>query len=234
LSLYITKHSKFKIKIICVSLLLLFTIIVLTSPVKGTIKSALNQHLIVPDAGYSWGHFDAAYVLGGSPDSLLLKFRKAALLYKKGTIGTFLVPHRSGITEYYPQFKRNLKNDEWSVMKLRDLGVPESKIKIVHINEGFFGTYSEAKSISALVRKRGYRSLLLITAAFHTKRTKLSFQNFLDPGIRLAVVSTDEKVGLLELLSETLKLQVYRLLLLSSRDSGAVMAASYYANHCSF
>ena len=205
-------------------------LVILATPVKGTIKSALNQHLIAPDAGYSWGHFDAGYVLGGSPDSLLLKFRKAALLYKKGTIGTILVPHRSGITEYYPQFKRNLKNDEWSVMKLRDLGVPESKIKIVHINEGFFGTYSEAKSISALVRKRGYGSLLLITAAFHTKRTRLSFQNFLDPGVRLAVVSTDEKVGLFELLSETLKLQVYRLFLLSRKDRGSITGASHFPN----
>ena len=194
--------------------LLIGILVILASPVKGTIKSALNKHLIAPDAGYSWCHFDAAYVLGGSPDSLLLKFRKAALLYKKGIIGMILVPHRSGITEYYPKFKRNLKNDEWSIMKLKTLGIPESDIEIVHIDEGFFGTYSEAKTISALVRKKGYRSLLLITAPFHTKRTKLSFQNFIDPGIKLVVASTEEKAGITELLSELIKFQVYKLFLL--------------------
>ena len=106
----------------------------LCKPCKRPNQISAGQHLGAIDHVPVGSHFDAAYILGSSRGSLYLKFRKAEFLYKHGLFKTILVRHRSGITEYYPKFGRNLKNDEWSIMKLTELGIPGSDIEIVNIN----------------------------------------------------------------------------------------------------
>lgn len=162
---------------------------------------------------------DAAYVLGGSPPSLLLKCKKVASLYRQGRCKKLLIPHRPGITEYNPQLGRNLTNDEWSIRQLERLGIPERSIQLVNIKKGFFGTYSEAKTISSFAVHWGYKSLLLVTAPHHTRRTLASFEYFLRAHpTNLYIEASSEKAGLHELLLEFLKLQVYNLFLLSNRE----------------
>jgi len=161
---------------------------------------------------------DAAYVLGGSPPSLFLKFKKVALLYRQGKCRKILVLHRAGITEYKPKLKRNLTNDEWTIAELEKLGIPSQSIQLVKIKKGFFGTYTEAKTLSALVEKRGYRSLLLVTAPHHTRRALASFEYFLRGyPVKLYVEESREKAGLHELALEFLKLQIYRRFLVSEK-----------------
>jgi len=161
---------------------------------------------------------DTAYVLGSSPPSLLLKFKKVASLYRQGRCKKILIPHRPGITEYNPQLGRNLANDEWSIRQLERLGIPERSIQLVNIKKGFFGTYSEAKTVSSFAVHRGYKSLLLVTALHHTRRTLASFESFLQAHpTKLYIEASSEKAGLHELLLEFLKLQIYKFFLISDK-----------------
>ncbi|MBW1720052.1 MAG: hypothetical protein JRJ43_10940 [Deltaproteobacteria bacterium] len=89
---------------------------------------------------------DAIYVLGGSQTNLELKYKTASELYHKGICKRIWILSRPGITEYNVSLGRNLTNNEWSILKLTEFGVPEECIEPIKINEGFFGTFTEAQA----------------------------------------------------------------------------------------
>lgn len=60
---------------------------------------------------------------------------------------------------------------------LMDLGVPESALIIP--DESVSGTLQEAAAVHAVIRKTGYRSLILITSPIHTRRVWLTFKKAL-------------------------------------------------------
>jgi hypothetical protein len=119
------------------------------------------------------------------------------------------------ITEYSVSLGRNLTNNEWSNLKLKEFGVPTECIEPIKAKEGFFGTFSEAKGISGLMESRGYRSVLLISSPWHTHRLKISFEKFLrNQHITMYVQKSGERDALLrDLLVEYIKLKVYQYLL---------------------
>ncbi|MEA3435258.1 MAG: YdcF family protein [Thermodesulfobacteriota bacterium] len=166
---------------------------------------------------------DAIYVLGGSQTSLELKYKTASELYHKGICKRIWILSRSGITEYSASMGRNLTNNEWSILKLTEFGVPAECIEPIKINEGFFGTFTEAKGISSLIKKQGYKSLLLIASPEHLYRAEISFDNFLkDQNISIyacpvksgfyltGVKGSSGRVLLRDLLLEFIKLKVYQ------------------------
>ena len=158
---------------------------------------------------------DVIYVLGGSQRSLELKYKTAAKLYHQGIGNRIWILSRPGITEYNRSIGRNLTNDEWSQTKLKKLGVPEKNVEAIEIREGFFGTFSEAKGISALMMNKRYKSIVLITSPGHTYRTKLSFDDFLqNQNDNIYVQSSDEKFLLRSLIVEFVKLKIYQLFLI--------------------
>ena len=134
---------------------------------------------------------------------------------------------RPGITEYSVSLGRNLTNNEWSILKLTEFGVPTECIEPIKAKEGFFGTFSEAKGISSLIKRQGYKSLLLISSHEHLYRAEISFDNFLKDqntsiyacpvksGFYLTGVegSGERDVLLRSLLVEFIKLKVYQYLL---------------------
>jgi len=107
---------------------------------------------------------DAIYVLGGSQTGLELKYKTASELYHKGICKRIWILSSPGITEYSVSLGRNLTNNEWSILKLTEFGVPNECIEPIKVKKGFFGTFTEAKGISSLIENRGYRSLLLISS----------------------------------------------------------------------
>src|SRR5205807_127776 len=115
------------------------------------------------------------YVLSGAQQSLEDRFKTAADLYHQGMASKILILSRTGITAYSPMIDRNLTNDEWTVEKLVSLGVPKEDIELVKIENGFFGTFTEAEGISNLVLNRGYKSLILVSSRYHTRRVWESF-----------------------------------------------------------
>jgi uncharacterized SAM-binding protein YcdF (DUF218 family) len=176
----------------------------------------MENRLIVTDPIPPTTSANAIYVLGGSPDSLAHRYAKAADLYHKGVSHRILILSRPGITQYSHRLGRNLTNDEWSLLKLNQLGVPKEAIEIVRMEEEFFGTRREAKAISRLIEGRNYKSTILISSPSHTRRVKISFQKFLtDQNSQFLVQASNGSSSTLALISEFMKLKLYQSLLLS-------------------
>ena len=155
------------------------------------------------------------YVLGGNQNSLNHRFKTAANLYHKGAAGKIIILSRQGITEYDPLLKRNLTNNEWAIKRLIELGVEKEDIEAVQIEEGFFGTLSEAKSIPQIVKERGYRNLILVSSSYHTMRVWVSFSKFAeDKQVNLFVYGAEDHANLIGLLFEYFKLIIYKEFLL--------------------
>lgn len=153
---------------------------------------------------------DAAYVLGGTQESLELRYQVAADLFKKRVVGKIWVLGRPGITEFSPEYGRNLTNDEWSIRLLTKYGVPADKVEVLQLDEGFFGTLSEARQVAALARQLSLRTLTLIAQPYHSRRVHLSFSKFMDSGkTEFFIQSPEETHRLYEAAVEFFKLKVY-------------------------
>jgi len=155
------------------------------------------------------------YVLGGAQDSLKYRFGTAASLYKEAAAHTIAILSRPGITEYDPSLKRNLRNDEWSIKTLRELGVRKEDVELLGPEHGFFGTLTEAEECSREVVNRAYDVLILVSSYYHTARVQVSFAAYLDNRqVKMFIYGADDCPGLFGLLLEYLKLIIYRYVLL--------------------
>lgn len=157
---------------------------------------------------------DVVYVLGGNDQSLKSKFRTASNLIRDGKAARILVLSQQTLMAFSPALGRNPTLDEWAVATLGAFGIPADAIEFVVIEEGFFGTWSEAKALSHLASERGYRRLILVTSPFHSRRVWESFSRTIEQGdTRLYLYLSDETVYLRFLLPEYAKLLLYRALL---------------------
>lgn len=155
------------------------------------------------------------YVLGGGQESLKHRFKAAVSLYHQGAAKKILILSRQGITEYDHLLKRNLTNNEWAINKLIELGVEKEDIEAVQIEEGFFGTLSEAKSIPQIVKERGYNNLILVSSSYHTMRVWVSFSKFAEnKKVNIFVYGVEDHANLIGLLFEYFKLIIYKEFLL--------------------
>lgn len=181
----------------------------------NAISRSLYSYLTYTDKLPKGKSFDGVYVLGGGPESLKAKYKTLARLYAQGYCKEIDIPSRPGKTEYCSFLGRNLSNDEWSLLTLKELGVPSKDVQSVMVASGFFGTYSEARGVSRIVEEKGWKSLLLITSPHHTKRVKKSFAHFLNgTNVDMRVVGSECKRGVFELLNECIKLTFYQIFLL--------------------
>lgn len=157
---------------------------------------------------------DVAYVLGGTPESLEAKFRIAASLLREGKASRVLLLSQQSLMAYSPALDRNLTVNEWAVQNLGALGIKAAAIDIVGVEEGFFGTWSEAKALSRVVSERGYRRLILVTSAYHSRRVWESFSRSAgQSSTTLFLYHSDEPAYLRHLLPEYVKLLLYRAVL---------------------
>ena len=151
------------------------------------------------------------YVFGGNQKSLVPRFEKASALYHQGVAGKIHILSRPGITEFSPELGRNLTNDEWAVREMEILKVKRGDIVPVFVDPLYFGTLSEAKRISDMVCKKGYKRLILVSSMHHTRRTYNTFNSFISnrPLSRLYIYGAGDSTGLKDLLSEYIKLFFY-------------------------
>jgi len=179
------------------------------------IRYWLKKRLISVDPLPSSLTVDAVYILGGSQSSLEYKFKTVSEYYHNGVCRRILILSQPGITEYSPSLGRNLTNNEWAILKLKISGVSEKDIELVDMEPGFFGTLTEAKHISRLAERRGYESLMLVTAPYHTKRVKASFAGMLrNKDITVLVRGSAEQHSLSMLVVEFVKLTIYQYFLI--------------------
>lgn len=106
----------------------------------------------------------ADLIISLSGDSYCLRERKAAELYQQGFAPRVLV---SGYN-YGPQQDTSTAASAY----VRSLGVPEHAVLPL---PGGNNTRLEAEHISALMRTRGWRSALIVTSAFHSRRAVFTF-----------------------------------------------------------
>lgn len=155
------------------------------------------------------------YVLGGPRQSLERKFFVAAQLYHRGAGSRIMVLSRAGAMEYAASIKRNVTYDEWTTQRLSALGVRKEDIEPVRVDEGFFGTLSEAKAIPSIASSRDFSGLILVTSPYHTRRAWETFNYFAEGlGLKLYIYSSDEKIFLRNILLEYLKVVFYRIFLI--------------------
>lgn len=182
---------------------------------EESVRTRLLVHLCevhpVPPAA----SVDVIYVLGGGQPSLEKRFPVAAALYKDQIARRVLILSRPGITEYSTALGRNLTNDEWAYGKLNELGISRSDIETVPAEKGFFGTLSEAAALSSLVKGRGYKTLILVTSDYHTKRVWKSFSTLMkNMDVTLYIYTAVDSATTLNLIRELAKLMVYGIFLL--------------------
>jgi len=175
-------------------------------------RLVFEHHLPRDNGGYrSLDTTSVAYILGGRQENLMHQFQTVGRLYAEGAVRNILALHRPGITEYSPALGRNLSNDEWAVGKLKEEGVAPEDVGFVPIPPTSFDTFAEAREISALVRSRRVKSLILVSSMHHTKRVWLSFSHFNeDDACELYIYGSGERAGISELLMEYLKLRMYK------------------------
>ena len=198
---------------VCAFLISSFVLWLISEPssaFRANLKDLMRKELIRIDLKPSKKIVDAIYILGGPQSSLKLKFKKAAELYHKGISKKILILSRPGKTEYSSLLGRNLTNDEWAIWKLEELGIPKNSIEPISIAPDFFGTLTEAKGISGLLKRRGYKSTILISSPYHTHRVKVSFEKFLkDHNVTFYVQGSGERRLLRQLIIELFKLKIY-------------------------
>lgn len=183
---------------------------------RTVMKKMLMDELVrvsPPPPGYA---IDVIYILAGNQSSLELKSRAVSEFLNKGQCKNIWIMSLPGLTEYSRQLGRNWTKNEYSQIKLNEFGVPSENVEFVKINEGFFGTLSEADHISALIKKKQYKSVLLIAQPYHTRRVKISFDKFLaGENIIMYIQDSGEQMLLRQILLEYLKLKVYQYFLIS-------------------
>ena len=150
------------------------------------------------------------YVLGGNQDSLSHRFRKASSLYNQGLSRKILILSKPGITEFSPDLERNLTNDEWAIRELEIFHVKKEDIEPVSVKVGFWGTLSEARDLTDIVRKKGCNRLILVTSDYHTRRAFIAFLRYsTNDSPTVYVYGAEDTTGFLGILAEYVKLLLY-------------------------
>ncbi len=106
---------------------------------------------------------DLIVSLGG--DALCLRERRAAELYQQGFAGQIIV---SGYS-YGPDLDTSVGSQAY----VRSLGIPASNVRAMPDGRN---TRIEVEHITALMRARGWRSAIIVTSPFHSRRALFTFE----------------------------------------------------------
>lgn len=182
--------------------------------VKLYVKAKLVQSLVSVDKMPAAGSFEMAYIMGGSWPEQRYKFRAAAEAYRNDLCKRVVFMRIAGLNRYSRKLGRNYTNDELTTVTLEEAGVAKTDVTPIQIQNGPFGTMNEARSVVEFARKHHYRNILIISAPYHSRRVRLSFDHFSGKdGPNFKILGSGEIVGTRMLIYEWLKLQLYRLVL---------------------
>ena len=128
--------------------------------------------------------------MGGNQESLENRVHLSAKLYRTGAIEKVLTLSRDGITEYSPELRRNLTNNEWILRLLESNGISKSHIELIDFKSGFFGTLTEIRGLMKLCSERNWHHIVIISSGYHTARIEATAK-----GLNLASVTTYKICG---------------------------------------
>jgi uncharacterized SAM-binding protein YcdF (DUF218 family) len=179
------------------------------------IQLVMEKHIPEAITNHDFKKSTLIYVLGGSQNSLIDRFRQASNLYHKGFSDKILILSRPGITEFNPELGRNMTNDEWSRRELERLNVRAEDIEPVSVQKRLLGTLSEGKSLSDIVRGRKCNRLILVTSDYHTRRVYDTFSRYVsNKSLEIYLYGSKDTRDLRVLLYEYAKLLFYDHLIL--------------------
>jgi len=101
-------------------------------------------------------------------------------LYKQGYANLIIIAQGSkqpGTDEFWKRVGNNFDGKIFFQRALEAMGVPEHAFKL--IGNGVASTYDEAEATKEFLKKNGYKSILLVTSKWHSKRAYLTFKSVL-------------------------------------------------------
>ena len=154
---------------------LLVVALILLSHYRAPILTYLGNYLIVQ---HPLENADLIVCMAGEP---VARGLAAAELYKKGLAPRVLIT-REELPDGYEDLKEGKihypETRDLLIMMLQGLGMPRSACLT---SDHFVGsTFEEAKMVREYVQGQGYRSLIIVTSPYHTKRTWLTFKKLFE------------------------------------------------------
>ena len=102
-------------------------------------------------------------------------------LYKEGYANLIVLargPKQPGCDEFFKRVGKDWNSKIFFQRAIEAMGVPKDAFKL--IGDGVTNTYDEAKATRQFLRENGYRSILLVTSKWHSKRAYLTFRSMLN------------------------------------------------------
>jgi uncharacterized SAM-binding protein YcdF (DUF218 family) len=138
-------------------------------------------------------HADVIFVLAGST-AFVERTRKAALIYRKGVAPMVLLTDDGVIAGWSSKEQRNPPFVELARRELVAHGVPDEAIEVL-LPEGS-GTIIEARLLEKRAAEKQWKSLLIVTSPYHTRRALRTFETvFAKSGVETEVGIVSPRPG---------------------------------------
>ena len=151
---------------LCVSVFLLLSLLWLVS--------WIGARALIVSAPFE--HADAIVVLSGS-STLFERTQHAARLYSQNRAQRILLTTDNQQGGWSTAEQRNPYFHEIAVKELTRLGVPSQNIEVVR--PPVSSTWDEAQLISQYAKTHNLRSILIVTSAYHSRRSLWTFRTLL-------------------------------------------------------
>lgn len=115
-------------------------------------------------------------------------------LYKQGYANLIIVARgtkQPGTDEFRKRVGSNFNEKLFLQKAIESMGVPEQSFKL--IGDGITSTYDEAKVTKTFLKINGYKSILLVTSKWHSKRAYLTFKSVLNKGDSINIIAYPSK-----------------------------------------
>lgn len=122
-------------------------------------------------------HADAIVVMAGST-AYMERTQRAADLYATGRAPKILLTNDNEQSGWSAEEQRNIPYHELAARSLRHLGVPGNAIET--LPDPVSGTYDESLVLREYAEAKGLRSLLVVTSAYHSRRTLWTMRQTFD------------------------------------------------------
>ena len=112
-------------------------------------------------------------------------------LYNKGYSNLIVMArggNEAGGNEFLKRIKKDFDRRIFFQKAIEAMGIPENSFML--IGDGVASTYDEAIATKQFLKNSGYKSILLVTSKWHSKRAYLTFKSVLrgENGIRISVI----------------------------------------------
>ncbi|HEY0727999.1 MAG TPA: YdcF family protein [Pyrinomonadaceae bacterium] len=128
---------------------------------------------------------DAIVVLGGSAN-YKERAREAARLLREGRAPVILLTNDNQRGPWSSAEQRNLYFYERALEEIHNAGAPDQSVDVLMNEVG--STYEEAELVKQYAADHGFRSVLVVTSAYHSRRALWTFSRvFRDTGIQVGL-----------------------------------------------